>query len=146
LPGIVKFLGICAIVWGLGSVVLGASVFGVILSFAVKVIEGLLVLVGGIMVLNRARAGATLITIGTGLMVVTTVLSLASTVLYDPAFETFNLANDWYRHLLTLLGLVLLVLSLLPAVTKALVKPAGYGPPPQAPPGYGPPQQPPSWR
>ncbi|CAM4188623.1 hypothetical protein KIPE111705_44240 [Kibdelosporangium persicum] len=146
LPGLVVTLGILAIVFGL----LSGGVQGPadITAFVIKVLVGLMALVGGIMVLNRARAGAVLLTISGGLNTLVFALSFFTSLGRAPRFtRLFSLFNDGLPLLHALLGIAVLVLSLLPQVTKALSQPGPPrppGPPPGPPPGYGP-QQPPGF-
>jgi hypothetical protein len=133
-PGIVLFLGIFAIVLAVAGVL-----FGRVFEFAVL----LIILLGGILVLARQRAGAILITIGTGLMIV--MMVLASTV---PGLDRFFFRmrgepeDDWPGYILGIAGLAALVISVLPPVTRALRGDPGPSQRPPAPPGYGPPPAP----
>lgn len=171
LPGIVVTLGILAIVYGL-LVGIAQGFSGGIIAFALRVVTAILALVGGIMLMNRARAGAILLTVSGGLGTLLFALSFFRVpfVGRPPGFnQWFDLLEDGLPLLQGLFAVAVLVLSLLPVVTKAAEQsgppgppppgppgppafgppgppPPGYGPPP---PGYGPPPQqppPPNWR
>lgn len=149
LPGYQVTLGILGIVFALsaGSVVGPAFVS----AFAIKMVVALLALVGGIMVLSRARAGTIMLAVASGLNTLVFVLSFfVSSVAPEPTIYFVVFGIDTVLLLAnTVLGIAVLVLALLPAATQAQ-SPAGPPPPGhRPPPGYGPPpgQRPPQgWR
>jgi hypothetical protein len=107
----------------------------------------LVIFVGGVMVLNRQRAGAILITIGSALTALTVLLMAVAPGVLGYWVIAGDLGDDWKFYARAAVALVLLVWSLTPPVTRALTGKAGPQQPPpgyqQPPPGY---QQPPTWR
>ncbi|RSM67405.1 hypothetical protein DMH04_49030 [Kibdelosporangium aridum] len=141
-------LGILGILLGLACV-LGANVL--------SLIPALVAIAGGIMVFARQRAGAILLAISSGLVLLLTLLGvvreLANIRLNLGYRINLELEDDWMDLLRLLLAIAVLVFSLLPQTTQALTggpmpRPGPPGPPPPGyapqPPGYPPP--PPNWR
>ncbi|WP_125728437.1 hypothetical protein [Kibdelosporangium aridum] len=148
LPGNLVTLGILGILLGLACV-LGANVL--------SLIPALVAIAGGIMVFARQRAGAILLAISSGLVLLLTLLGvvreLANIRLNLGYRINLELEDDWMDLLRLLLAIAVLVFSLLPQTTQALTggpmpRPGPPGPPPPGyapqPPGYPPP--PPNWR
>lgn len=152
LPGAVVWLGVVAMLFALTEIAIGPG--GSIASLTVRVIAMLVTFTGGIMVLNRQRAGAILITIGSALTALTVLLLVVAPGVLGFWIITGDLGQDWKFYARAAVALVLLVWSLVPPVTKALTGKAGPQQPPpgpqQPPPGYQQPppgyQQPPTWR
>lgn len=145
LPGAVLWLGVVAILFALSEIATGIG--GSFASLAVRVIAMLVILVGGIMVLNRQRAGAILITIGSALTALTVLLLAVAPGVLGFYVIVGDLGSDWKYYARAAVALVLLVWALTPPVTRALTAQPGLQQPPpgyqQPPPGY---QQPPTWR
>jgi hypothetical protein len=152
LPALVVWFGILAILFGLSDIAFGP--LGSVVFTAVRIVSLLTLVAGGIMVLNRPRAGAVLVAIGAGLVVLTVLLLALAPGVLSYYVIAGDLGEDWPYYLRAAAGVALLILSLVPAVTKPLTGKTGpppgspppqpgYGVPQQPPPGYGPPQQPP---
>ncbi|ALG13843.1 hypothetical protein [Kibdelosporangium phytohabitans] len=141
--------GTLVIVGILGLLLAAAAFFG---HTVVGYVPMLVAIVGSVLVFARQRAGAILLAIAGGLVILMTVLGiLRRTVGFPPGMFTFRVKleidDDGFSLVRLLLAIAVLVLSLIRPTTEALGgRPAqprpGYSPQPLghgAPPGYGPP-------